>query len=239
MRVLGFDTATSATAVALLDFATGTVHERRDDPPAGTRPHHTTHLLALITGVMSDAAAGWDAIDRIAVGTGPGTFTGLRIGIASAHALARARGLPLVGVSTLHGLALAAAGEAAAGERAVVAVIDARRGELFAAAWAIDDVEAVDAEPLLAPAPFAPDELLTRVRALGSGVLVAGDGAVAWAQRFEDAGARVAGENRVSAAPLCRLATQATDLPGSPDGVAPDYLRAPDAKPRARTAVRV
>lgn len=244
MRLLGFDTATSATAVALLDSTSGAVHARRDDPPPGARPRHTTRLLVLIAEVMRDADTDWEAIDRIAVGTGPGTFTGLRIGVATARALARARNVELVGVSTLHALALAAAGEARPEERTVAAVIDARRGELFAAAWGIEDVAVPDGEPLLPPAALVSDELLARARALGPGLLAAGDGAAAQARALQDVGARIADENRVCAAAHCRLAAQVSvapespGSPGSPDVVLPNYLRAPDAELNLRAAVR-
>ena len=100
MRILAFDTATRATSVALDEF------ELRDDPPAGERPRHTTRLMPLIVEVLERTQTEWSAIDRIAVGVGPGTFTGLRIGVATARSLSRARGIPLVGVSTLESLAL-------------------------------------------------------------------------------------------------------------------------------------
>src|SRR5205823_2510395 len=137
MRILAFDTATRATAVALDEV------ELRDDPPAGTRPHHTTRLMPLIVEVLERAATEWAEIDRIAVGIGPGTFTGLRIGVATARSLSRARRIPLVGVSTLESLALNASGADPATARAndahdaeaVLAVLDARRGEVFAAGW--------------------------------------------------------------------------------------------------------
>src|SRR5256885_10638200 len=109
MKILAFDTATRATVAALLDTETDEAVERRDDPEAGVRPRHTTRLMALIVDVLQAAGAHWTAIDRIAVGVGPGTFTGLRIGVATAHALSRARDIPLVGVSTLHSLARAPA----------------------------------------------------------------------------------------------------------------------------------
>ena len=105
VKVLGFDTATRATTVALLDSERDEAVERRDDPSPGARPRHTTRLMALVVEVLQVAGADWSAVDRIAVGVGPGTFTGLRIGVATAHALARARDIELVGVSTLHSLA--------------------------------------------------------------------------------------------------------------------------------------
>jgi len=104
MRILAFDTATRATSVALDEF------ELRDDPPAGERPRHTTRLMPLIVEVLERTQTEWSAIDRIAVGVGPGTFTGLRIGVATARSLSRARRIPLVGVSTLESLALNASG---------------------------------------------------------------------------------------------------------------------------------
>ncbi len=134
MRVLGLDTATRATAVAVLDTETETVHERRDDPPAEGRPRHTTQLLGLAAQALAGAGTDWSGIGLIAVGTGPGTFTGIRIGIATARALACARGLPIAGVSTLRALAASAAG-AETGEELLLAVLDARRGEVFAAGW--------------------------------------------------------------------------------------------------------
>src|SRR5262245_66308132 len=113
------DTATPATAVAVWS-PEGPAIERRDDPAPGERPGHASRLLSLVDEVVGD----WNAIARIAIGVGPGGFTGLRIGIATARALAQARDLPLVGVSSLAALA-------APHDRPVVAVIDARRGEVF------------------------------------------------------------------------------------------------------------
>ena len=109
----------------------GTVVEARDEPEEGSRGAHASRLLVLLEQALADGGVGWDAVDRIAIGVGPGGFTGLRIGIATARALAQARGLPLVPVSSL--AALAARRRRRRG--AVAAVIDARRGEVFAAAW--------------------------------------------------------------------------------------------------------
>lgn len=131
MRVLGLDTATAATTVALLG-RDGRALELRDDPPPGARPGHASQLLPLVHELLEQAGLGWSEIDRIAVGIGPGTFTGLRIGLATAQALAASTGTPLVGVSTLS--ALAAAAHATAPDTTTLAVIDARRGEAFAAA---------------------------------------------------------------------------------------------------------
>ncbi len=81
----------------------------------------------------AEAAGGWGSVEGIAVGLGPGSFTGLRIGIATAKALAGSLGIPAHGVCTLDALGRGAAGGAAA--RACLAAIDARRGEVFAALY--------------------------------------------------------------------------------------------------------
>ncbi|MCW3068604.1 MAG: peptidase glycoprotease, partial [Solirubrobacterales bacterium] len=130
--VLGIDTATRSTAVALrLDD--GRTTQARDDPPAGEHPGHATRLLAMAHELLAAAGVGWSELERIAVGVGPGTFTGLRVGVATARALAQSLSAELVGVSSLQALALPAlaaasetgGGAAAGGTDAVLAVIDA------------------------------------------------------------------------------------------------------------------
>ncbi|HEY2440719.1 MAG TPA: tRNA (adenosine(37)-N6)-threonylcarbamoyltransferase complex dimerization subunit type 1 TsaB [Solirubrobacteraceae bacterium] len=230
--ILGLDTATPATAVALLDPSTGTTAEARDDPRPGQRPRHTTGLMALILSQMRAVGVGWDDVERIAVGVGPGTFTGLRIGVATARALARARDIPLVGVSTLQSLALGAAADAGPEEDAVIAVIDARRGEVFAAGWSLGDVARPRARPLLAPQAVRVEALAQTLLARGERWLATGDGSVAFRAALERSGARMPKDdskrNRVSAVEHCRLALGLPPEP--PAGVRPEYLRLPDAE---------
>jgi tRNA threonylcarbamoyladenosine biosynthesis protein TsaB len=233
MRVLGLDTATSATAVGLLELAADgrelIAIERRDDPPSRTRPRHTSALLALAIEALDEAGIGWDELDLLAVGTGPGTFTGLRIGITTVRALAHARGLPIVGVSTLRSLASAAAPAARAQDRLALAVLDARRSEVFAAGWADPGAPGT---PLIAPAAVAPERLAAAFAETGERWLAIGDGAVKFRQEFERAGALVPGNapvlHTVSALEHCRLAIGLT--PQKPNDVLPDYLRLPDAE---------
>lgn len=238
MKVLGFDTATRATTVALLDTETEEVIERRDDPPPGARPRHTTRLMALVVEVLEAAGADWAMVNRIAVGVGPGTFTGLRIGVATAHALARAREIDLVGVSTLHSLAHGAGAYGRAGADAVLAVIDARRGEVFAAGWAVPDVTRPGAAPRLDARAMAPEELAKTLQSDGHAWLAVGDGAVEFRAALEHVGARIPEPdselNRVSAIEHCRLALGLRPEP--PEGVQPEYLRLPDAEITLRTA---
>jgi tRNA threonylcarbamoyladenosine biosynthesis protein TsaB len=232
--VLGFDTATRATAVALAGIG-DTPLETRDDPPAGSRPRHAAKLMPLIVELLGRAAVRWDEIERIAVGVGPGTFTGLRIGIATARALGRARGIPLVGVSTLESLATGARPEAERlpGVDAVLAVIDARRREVFAAGWDL----AGRPHSLTTPAAHAPGELAT-LAATGAGWLAVGDGAVEFRSVLERPGVWIPADDsdlhRVSAIHHCRLATGRRT--SGPDEVGPEYLRLPDAEIARRAA---
>jgi tRNA threonylcarbamoyladenosine biosynthesis protein TsaB len=232
VRILAFDTATRATTVAL-SGVDNVIFTARDDPLPGRRPGHATRLLPLTAAVLQRARIGWDGVDRIAVGLGPGTFTGLRIGIATARALARAREIPLVGVSTLQSLALAGPDgrRATAGLDAVFAVLDARRGEVFAASWRIDEAHGFDSA-LLLPRAFAPEALAELIAPLGPSALAIGDGALAFREVLERSGAFIPDDDsqlhRVTATNHCRLA--ASLQASVPDEVRPDYLRAPDAE---------
>jgi tRNA threonylcarbamoyladenosine biosynthesis protein TsaB len=214
--ILGFDTATSATAVGAWAPGGPSV-EVRDDPIPGQRPAHASRLLVLVEEALAVTGLGWDGVERIAVGVGPGGFTGLRLGIATARALAQARGLPLVGVSSLEALAAEAGGEAT---RPVVAVIDARRGEVFASS-----------PGSFGPIAISPAALAARLQ---PGSLAVGDGAVRFRDELERAGAVVPVDgselHRVSALQVCRLGADME--PADRDALLPDYRREPDAKPR-------
>jgi tRNA threonylcarbamoyladenosine biosynthesis protein TsaB len=228
MNVLGFDTATSATTVALT--RDGEPLEARDDPPAGERPRHTAQLLALARELLDRAGLAFGDVDLLGVGTGPGSFTGLRIGVATARALALATGAPVAGVSTLH--ALAAAVEAEPGTL-VLPVVDARRGEAFAAGWR-------DGEQVFEARAMSPDELVELAAGAGARSrrpwLAVGDGAVRFAELLAQAGVTVpepgSPAHRVSAVTVCRLATNAEPAPHR--AVVPDYLRLPDAEEALR-----
>jgi tRNA threonylcarbamoyladenosine biosynthesis protein TsaB len=214
--ILGLDTATSATTAAVWAPG-GPALERRDDPPPGERPRHAGRLLGLVEEVV--ASVGWEEVERIAVGVGPGGFTGLRLGIATARGLAQARDLPVVGVSSLRALAVGAEIEAAG--HPVVAVIDARRGEVFAASAAFE------------PRALAPEALADRIE---PGSLAVGDGAVRFRTELERAGAVVPADgsplHRVSALQVCRLGAEGE--PADRDALLPDYRREPDAKPQRK-----
>jgi tRNA threonylcarbamoyladenosine biosynthesis protein TsaB len=232
MVVLGIDTATSATAVALR-LSDGTTLERRDDPAEGEHPGHATRLLSFAHELLAEGGVGWGGLQRIAVGTGPGRFTGLRVGVATARGLARSLGTELVGVSSLHALARGAARFYA--EQPLLAAIDARRGELFVAAYCAgtgDDALQVDFGP-----PLRPRELpgaVARAAELSSerpGCVAVGDGAVRYRAELEAGGAIVPSDddpaNWIDAAAVCALALSA--IAGDPREVVPDYRRGADA----------
>ena len=215
--ILGIDTATGSTVAALLR-TNGKVAVAQHHPGPDEKPGHAERLLGFVEQVMD--GADWSDVERIAVGVGPGGFTGLRIGIATARALAQARGIPVVPVSTLEALATAAEGD----RQTVLAVVDARRKEVFAAAWQ-------GSRRVFGPEALRPQELARRVGELRP--LAVGDGALRYRAQLEAAGAVVpswAGAHRVDGGAICRLGARGTPVPLSE--LLPDYIREPDAKPR-------
>jgi len=222
MIVVGVDTAT-ADAVAGVTAQGEVIREVRVDPDSDGRPRHSRVLLAEIERCV-DAAGGWERIDRIAVGIGPGSFTGLRIGIATARALAQARGIPIAPVGSLAALARGISEEASG--RPALPVFDARRSEAFAALYADDGAE------LWPPLVASPPELADRLRSLDSTPLAAGDGALRFATELEAAGATIAPPSdpihRVAARHVCEVGEAAVEA--ATDQIKPLYLRPPDAK---------
>lgn len=219
--LLAFDTATAATVVGLR--TPDGILTRRDDPDPGARPNHAARLLGLCAELLGEAGIGWDAVARLGVGVGPGTFTGLRIGVATGRALAQARGMEVVAVPTL--AALAAGPAVPAGADRLLTLIDARRGEVFATAWTAG---AAAGEP----AALAP-ERLTELLGPGAGPCTAiGDGAVRHRAAVEALGVAVPPDDdvahRVDGAALVAVAAAATPIAAGE--LVPAYLRLPDAQ---------
>ena len=190
MRVLTIDTATTATSVGLIDDGAIVAAE------AVRLPNAAQHVLVAVHRLAPDL----DAVERIVVGRGPGSFTGLRIGLATAAGLAAPGGVELLGASTATALR---------GEHAV-AVIDARRGEVFA--------EGPDL-PLQALTPAA------LAAAVAPGSRLVGDGAVRYREAF--AGFDVPPDDSPLHVPQPLALAAAADGPP-----APLYVRAPDAEPQ-------
>jgi tRNA threonylcarbamoyladenosine biosynthesis protein TsaB len=236
LPLLAFDTATRATAVAWQAAASERALEARDDPPAGQRPRHTSCLLPLVADLLERSGTSFNQLERIAVGVGPGTFTGLRIGIATARALGQALEIPLVGVSTLESLAVYVEHtypQPLGSPDAVVCVLDARRGEVFAAAWWLtaDGRMPLFGARVLRPAELA--ELLCASERLAlDRTLAVGDGALAFREILESSGVAIPDDDsechRVTASAHCRLAWS---LPARhPNDIHPYYVRLPDAE---------
>jgi tRNA threonylcarbamoyladenosine biosynthesis protein TsaB len=241
MIVLGFDTSTPATAIGLR-LHNGATVQARDDPRHGEHPGHATRLLPLAASLLARAGLRFADVERIAVGVGPGTFTGLRIGVASARGLAQSLDAELIGVSSPRALALAAARCATRGE-GVLALIDARRGETFAAAYLpaeeqVSDRDSTPPRELVPPRALAPadlGEILHDVTANGENVMgwvAVGNGAVLCHDTLQSLGVRVLADDsplhRVSGEAICALA--ASGLAQAIDTVLPDYRRRPDAE---------
>jgi tRNA threonylcarbamoyl adenosine modification protein YeaZ len=219
--LLAFDTATPAVTVALHDgsrvLAADTVVSSR---------RHGELLAAMIEKVLTDGGAGRGDLDAVAVGTGPGPYTGLRAGLVTARVLGSALGVPAVGVCTLDVIARAAA-PAAAGREFIVAA-DARRKEVY---WARYDPAA---RRIRGPAVSQPAELATAE--LTTPCPVAGEGPVL----YPELGGDPIPPRYPEAADLAEIAVRslAEQAPGQPPE--PLYLRRPDArvpgKPKRVTA---
>jgi tRNA threonylcarbamoyladenosine biosynthesis protein TsaB len=239
VNVLGLDTSTPSSAVGLL-VGTGDVLEASDRLAAGARPRHQARLLPLAASLLARAGFGWERVDRIAVGLGPGTFTGLRVGVATARGLAQSLGVELVGVSSSMALAYAAFDRLGAEhEGCVLTLVDARRGELFVAAYG---AAAKGTLPVILspPKPIAPENVtsvLAEVRAAaqsegGGKWLAVGDGAPALRGALTAAAVEVA----PNASPLHHVSGGAVCVLGSHipvqeiDAVVPEYCRRADAE---------
>jgi tRNA threonylcarbamoyladenosine biosynthesis protein TsaB len=229
--VLGLDTATASSAAALR-LADGATTQARDDPRPGEHPGHATRLLEMAHGLLVEAGVSWTDIDRIAVGVGPGAFTGLRVGVATARGLAQSLSAELVAVSSLEALASAALA-AESDADAILAVIDARRGEVFAAAYG----ESIETKPVRALAPEDLSQVLEGVR--GGRWLAVGDGALRYAAAIEalelPSPAADSLLHRVSAAAICELGAH-TQPASDWNEIVPDYRRRPDAELALDTA---
>lgn len=189
---------------------------------------HAERLIPMIGEVMREAHVGFDQICRIAVTTGPGTFTGTRIGIAAARSLALATGARTIGVSSL--AVMAEAARAQIGEGRLAVVVDARRGEVYAQAFGTKGGDAL-----------TPPQLLT----LEDAAQIAGDGGITFVgSAAAEVGAIATRRGRLARSLLTdlvpdavALAQLAGTLPVSEAPLTPLYLRPPDAKPQDGKAI--
>jgi tRNA threonylcarbamoyladenosine biosynthesis protein TsaB len=213
MRILSIDTAMAACSAAVVDI-------NRPLPLAqGFQPMERGHAEALppmVASLMVTAGLRFSDIDRIAVTTGPGTFTGVRIGLSFARGLGLARGIPVIGIDSLSAIA---ANEIS--ERPLLVVSDARNEEVYAASF--DPERRLISGPAITTAAKAAEGLPREALVIGTA-----KGFVLEASARGDLSASLAGDLPV-AARFAHLAARAA--PGTMP--APLYLRAPDAKPQA------
>jgi tRNA threonylcarbamoyladenosine biosynthesis protein TsaB len=192
MLILAFDTATDVATSALVE----------DGEVLGERVSKASTLLEDVDALLRQASARTTDVGALAVGTGPGSFTGVRVGLATARGLALALGVPAAGVSTLDALAAGAPG--------AVPVVDARRGEVFV----------LEGEPKV----ISPDELEVE-----PGMVLVGSGAIRYRARFESAGAEIPPDQDERHLPRARFHAQLARGFGPADEIEPLYLRVPDA----------
>lgn len=198
MLILAFDTASHVATVAVA----------RDEEVLAERRSRPIRILQEIDSALDEAAVERAAVTHLAVGTGPGSYTGLRMGLITARTLAFALGVPAAGVSTLEALA--------AGTPGAVPLLDARRGEIFVLEDGIPGV--------LAPEDFS----------VTSGSLYVGDGAVRYRRLLEDQGGTVPDDESDAHIPWARHhAALAADF-GPAERLEPLYLRVPDAEVAVR-----
>ncbi|HEV2532450.1 tRNA (adenosine(37)-N6)-threonylcarbamoyltransferase complex dimerization subunit type 1 TsaB [Phenylobacterium sp.] len=204
--VLGLDTCLASCSVAVLD-GERVLAQAREVMARG----HQERLAPMAQAVMAEAGLSFDRLERIAVTVGPGSFTGLRVGIAFAKGLTSALGIPGVGIGTLEALAAEADG-------LVFAAIDARRDQLYGQAFE-------DGRPLMAPDAMTIETAAARLAEISMGrpVTLMGSGAHLLASMVP--AARILSLDGADARQVARLATGR-----APGPLTPLYLRAPDAK---------
>jgi tRNA threonylcarbamoyladenosine biosynthesis protein TsaB len=227
MRVMALDTTGRVGSVALVDDGR-LVDERAGD---ASRTHGER-----LPGELAALGVEWSSVDVFAVAAGPGSFTGLRIGIATIQGLALVNKRPAAGVSALEALAQLASRDRAEGDT-IAAWIDAQRGEVFSALYRVGPAPLFTPERLVeleTPAVAAPLATMSAwSRHDLRSTTFAGDGAVRYAPALEADGAimRVAAPALLAGAVGCMASVcAARGLTTAPDAVRPLYIRRPDAE---------
>jgi tRNA threonylcarbamoyladenosine biosynthesis protein TsaB len=220
MLILAIDTALDACAAAVLDTDNNKVIAQESQ---AMKRGHAEALMPLVARVMKESGIAFDALDRIAATTGPGSFTGLRVGLSAARGFALAANKPVVGVTTL--AAYAAPHLSEHGEHPVITAIDARHDHVYL------QVVTGNGEPLVTPRVAPVEEALATSR-FGAPLLV-GNAANMLAEHWpRDAAAPVKVEQQ-AAPDITWVAWLAAAVDPAIATPRPLYLRAPDAKPPA------
>jgi tRNA threonylcarbamoyladenosine biosynthesis protein TsaB len=218
MLILAIDTALDACSAAVLDTGAGKLIAQESQP---MKRGHAEALMPMIARVMKQSGIAFAALDRIAATTGPGSFTGLRVGLSAARGIALAAGKPVVGLTTLSAYAAPVVSES--GQRPIISAIDARHDHVYF------QVMSGDGSPLIRPqiAPIA--EALEAARP--DAVHLVGNAAQILADRWP---ADVPPPFKIEPQPAPDIAWVAwLGAAVSPEiaPARPYYLRAPDAKP--------
>ncbi len=221
MKLLALDAATTSCSVAC--WSGGAVIAQREET-ADRRQAEI--LMPMVQSAMREAGFDYNMLDLIAVTIGPGSFTGVRIGLAAARGIALASGLPLTGVTTLQALAAAPSPDERQGGP-ILAVLDARRGQLYGQFFDINGDPASD--PFAAAAATIPDRLKKLYR-VTTPLLLVGSGAELAARALDESGHPFGYSKSPpfpSAATIAALVAARGFDPAANTPVAPFYLREP------------
>ncbi|GLH77771.1 tRNA (adenosine(37)-N6)-threonylcarbamoyltransferase complex dimerization subunit type 1 TsaB [Bradyrhizobium sp. SSBR45G] len=221
MLILAIDTALDHCAAAVLDTDSATMHAHETLP---MMRGHAEALMPLIARVMQQSGVGFRELDRIAVTTGPGSFTGLRVGLSAARGIALAAHKPVVGVTTLSAYAAPIVSEDRANP--VISAIDARHDHVYY------QVVSGSGEELVAPRVAAIDEVLAAAR-FGAPHLV-GNAAALLAERWPSAEAAPVEIDAQAGPDIAWVAWLGAAADPAHAPARPFYLRAPDVKPPAK-----
>jgi tRNA threonylcarbamoyl adenosine modification protein YeaZ/ribosomal-protein-alanine acetyltransferase len=230
MVILALETATRRGSLAL--FADGAITA---DAGGDARRTHGERLPGEITTFLAGLGRSLRDVDCFAVVSGPGSFTGLRVGMASVQGLALAARKPVIAVPTLEALASGWIAQSPGESSVVAACLDGQRGDVFLAAYAAHDAGAFDSLPIvIAPTVARPDEAARDLAALDPArpLVIVGDGAGRHAALWSAAvpRARLVDPPEPIAAAAVRLAARRLDQAVSPHALRPIYLRRPDAE---------
>ena len=218
MLILAIDTALDACAAAVLDTGTSQMIARES---LAMKRGHAEALMPLIARVMKQAGLPFAALDRIAVTAGPGSFTGLRVGLSAARGIALAAAKPVVGLTTLSAYAAPVVSES--GEQPVISAIDARHDQVYFQAVSGDG-------SALIPPQVAPIAEMLAAWRFGPPHLV-GNAAQILADRWPADAAPPVTVDAQPAPDIAWVAWLGAAISPSAAPARPFYLRAPDAKP--------
>jgi tRNA threonylcarbamoyladenosine biosynthesis protein TsaB len=228
MNILAFDTSLGACSVAVVTGKAGSpqifgAYELRER-------EHAEAILPMILGVMAEAGIAWRSIDSLAVTTGPGSFTGVRVGVSLARGLALALEKPVIVATSLELLAAQALEQLEHVPSGFAVAVDARRGEVYLGLFDADGKSDIQ------PQAVSPERAAEMAHEAGA-ILIAGGGAPHVCEAAARLGLEMEGrliDMQPDARVLARLALTRDPCRGP---VLPLYLRPPDAKPQIGKSV--